>query len=98
VRNEFSKLAPPSKCKLEKIDQLTKEVFRFKFGFKNPDSISSYVPGMHILFRLMDKEGKYLTRPFTPVNKIGEKGYFDILVKFRSQGLVSEYLKKMEIG
>ena len=66
---EFAKLAHPSFYRLLKKELLAPDTERIRLGFKNPDSVFMGSPGKHILLRVTDAEGHYVTRPYTPVSK-----------------------------
>jgi len=52
----------------------------------------------------IDQNGEEVKRPYTPISRVGQKGYVDILVKFyRPQGdfkggRMSHHLDKLQAG
>ena len=68
------------------------------FAFRNPNSVFSLPVGKHVMLRMKNKEGNFVSRIYTPINKIGDKGTFTIIVKVYENGLVSSYLNKLSVG
>lgn len=92
------------------IQECTENVHRFRFEWKGDDPENYTIevpPTQHLFLRAPsemenaakhDKDTKenYISRPYTPIAV--DELTFDVLVKFESNGRMSEYLKSLKVG
>eukprot|EP00640_Fibrocapsa_japonica_P003493 CAMPEP_0113943024 /NCGR_PEP_ID=MMETSP1339-20121228/16469_1 /TAXON_ID=94617 /ORGANISM="Fibrocapsa japonica" /LENGTH=308 /DNA_ID=CAMNT_0000947755 /DNA_START=89 /DNA_END=1015 /DNA_ORIENTATION=+ /assembly_acc=CAM_ASM_000762 len=88
-------------------EELSHDTRRFRFGLQSPDHILGLPIGQHISFKFQTKEGKIVTRSYTPTSSDDEKGYVDFVIKvyfankhpkFPAGGLMSQHLESLNIG
>jgi ferredoxin-NADP reductase len=79
--------------KIIKISHNTK-LIRFEIS---PDKTLGLTIGRHISVRA-DVDGNKVIRAYTPISKIDQKGYFDLLVKVYEFGKMSTFLHSLKIG
>jgi nitrate reductase (NAD(P)H) len=77
---------------------------RFIFQLENHSNRSLGLPlGQHLLLGI-DKDDKFIIRPYTPISPVSEEedkdGIFELCVKIYEQppGIMSQYLERMKIG
>jgi cytochrome-b5 reductase len=72
------------------------KVMRFAF----PDGLQS--SGMHltsfVLLRYKDESGQDVVRPYTPISRLDQKGYAEILVKCYKDSKMGTHLHKLKLG
>jgi len=79
---------------LAEVIPLTRDVAMFRFLLSSPERILSIEPCTNIEARFFHK-GQFreaVTRHFTPIVSNTARGYFDILVRKRPNGVMSEFL------
>ncbi|GJQ13715.1 hypothetical protein GpartN1_g5506.t1 [Galdieria partita] len=78
---------------------VTPNVRLFRFAASHPEQLVNVPLGKHIYAKAWIN-GKEVRRPYNPINKPNQVGYFDILVKIypAPYGLFSRYLDSLEIG
>jgi ferredoxin-NADP reductase len=79
--------------KILKISHNTK-LIRFEIS---PDKTLGLTIGRHISVRA-DVDGNKVIRAYTPISKIDQKGYFDLLVKVYEFGKMSSFLHSLKVG
>jgi hypothetical protein len=78
--------------KILKISHNTK-LIRFEIS---PDKTLGLTIGRHISVRA-DVDGNKVIRAYTPISKIDQKGYFDLLVKVYEFGKMSSFLHSLKV-
>ncbi len=51
-----------------------------------------------VVLRYVDKDGKEVTRPYTPISRLHQKGYFEILVKNYKGSQMGNHLHRLKVG
>lgn len=71
-----------------------------RFGLPSPDATLGLPLGRHISLRvfLSETTGEAVTRPYTPISGMHDRGFFDLLVKVYPDGKMTQVLDKMKIG
>ena len=71
----------------------------FRFALPNENSTLGLPLGRHISLRAII-DGKEVRRPYTPISKEHERGYFELLIKVypAPYGLMSRHLDSMQLG
>lgn len=80
---------------------------RLRFELPSKDHILGLPVGNHFSISFKDKDGKTVSRPYTPTSSDDERGYVDLVVKvykanvhpkFPEGGKMSQYLDQLTIG
>lgn len=82
---------------LIEISKVTHDTNRFRFALPSPD----HVLGLTTCGAIVTKaeiNGKTIIRPYTPVSKPNQKGYFDIIVKRYEDGNMSKHIHELKVG
>lgn len=69
-------------------------VYRFQLPDMALDTFSLAI-GKHIVLSYEEMDGKHVSRAYTPVSPLGDRGFVDFLIKSYSGGKMSEYLRKL---
>lgn len=70
-----------------------------RFALPEADMPINIVPASCFTVRYVDKKnGGEVVRPFTPINRNDQRGYFEILVNKRENSKLGEYLYSLEHG
>ncbi|KAK2983468.1 hypothetical protein RJ640_006481 [Escallonia rubra] len=67
--------------KLVKRTQINHNSARFRFALPTPTSVLGLHAGQFIRCRGIDREGKEVIRPYTPITLNSDVGYFELVVK-----------------
>jgi len=86
------------KFTLEKKTDVSPNTTIFTFKLPDPKMRFGLPVGSHCLFRCEGKDGKPVSRPYTPVSSDDELGFFDMLVKVYSDGKMGQHLKALPVG
>lgn len=87
-------------------ENITHDTRRFVFGLPSKDHLLGLPLGKHV-FLSATKDGKYFSRPYTPVSLENQMGSFDLVIKvynagvhpkFPEGGKMSQYLESLNIG
>jgi cytochrome-b5 reductase len=72
------------------------KVYRFAY----PSGVQKYNGRLTscIVFKFTDKDGKDVMRPYTPISRIDQPGYFEVMVKTYKDSKMGTHLSKMAIG
>lgn len=70
----------------------------FRFALPEGDQELGMNLGSCIVLRCFDKDGKEVTRPYTPISRLHQKGYFELLVKNYKGSKMGNYLFKLKLG
>jgi|ERR1711865_122346 len=93
--------------KLSEREELTHDVFRFRFALPSKRHMLGLPVGKHITLKYADSDGKAVTRTYTPVTGDDERGYVDFVIKvyfkdvhprFPAGGQMSQHLHGLKIG
>ena len=60
---------------LTEVEELSHDVKRFRFSFKNKSDVLGLPIGQHITLKFVDTDGKEVLRSYTPVSSDENKGY-----------------------
>ena len=85
------------KFPLVKKDRLSPNVYRFVFGLPKPTDVLGLPIGQHIAIRA-DINGKSVSRSYTPTSNDVDKGRIELVVKVYPNGLLTNYLAKLNVG
>ena len=72
------------------------KVFRFAFPDGNQDLNMDLCSC--VAFRFVDKDGKEVVRPYTPISRPNSKGYFEFCIKNYKGSKMGSHLHNMKIG
>jgi cytochrome-b5 reductase len=89
--NEF---VPFELAKVEPISHNTKK-FTFKFDDPNEESGLSITS---CVITKADIDGKPTMRPYTPVNRVDDRGHLDFVIKYYDQGVMSKHIHSLKPG
>ena len=84
---------------------MTHDVYIFRLDFPNPEWISGLWVGGHFILHAEVSPGKNLSRKYTPISTVCEKGHATFAIKIYREhedypdgGRMSQYLEKLSIG
>jgi len=86
---------------------LTHDTRRFRFALQSENHVLGLPIGQHISLKASDKNGKMITRSYTPTSSDDEVGYVDFVIKvyfsgvhpkFPEGGAMSQYVEALNIG
>ena len=83
------------KAKLEKITQLTSDVFHYDFSYV--DEAVEFKPGQFYMLEVNDGQKPPLKRSYSVASEPNEKG-FGLSIKLVAEGRGSDYLRKVKEG
>jgi len=83
---------------LSQVFKLNYNTSIFRFDLPSPDLEFGVKAASSILVEGVDRSGNILARPYTPISKSTDKGFFDLLVKDYPTGNVSSYFFSLKIG
>jgi len=69
----------------------------FVFAYPNPSDHMGCLPGQYIIVRVNIK-GKMQTRYFSPVSRPNDYGRIELVLRFETQGLMSQFFKALKPG
>ncbi|KAK3004142.1 hypothetical protein RJ639_019169 [Escallonia herrerae] len=84
--------------KLVKRTQINHNSARFRFALPTPTSVLGLYAGQFIRCRGIDREGKEVIRPYTPITLNSDVGYFELVVKMYPLGRMSHHFREMREG
>ncbi|KAK3014426.1 hypothetical protein RJ639_009095 [Escallonia herrerae] len=84
--------------KLVKRTQINHNSARFRFALPTSTSVLGLHAGQFIRCRGMDREGKEVIRPYTPITLNSDVGYFELVVKMYPLGRMSHHFREMREG
>ncbi|KAG5479074.1 hypothetical protein LSCM1_02921 [Leishmania martiniquensis] len=70
----------------------------FRFALPEADMPLNLEVASCVSFRFLDKDGKEVIRPYTPLNRSDQRGYFDVLVKKYQGSKMGTHLFAMKKG
>ncbi|PVU93300.1 hypothetical protein BB559_003348 [Furculomyces boomerangus] len=103
LKNRFKAAKPEldkqdfRKFKLVSKTQVNSNSFRFVFVLANPENSLGLGIGQCISIKALVGE-KEVTRSYTPISKLDEKGQFELLIKVYPNGAVSSHMKQLNVG
>ncbi|CCH60916.1 hypothetical protein TBLA_0D04190 [Henningerozyma blattae CBS 6284] len=78
---------------------MSKSTSIYRFGLPNETDVLGLPIGQHISIKAPISEGKFILRSYTPITLDSmASGYFELLVKTYTNGVVSTYLNDLKIG
>lgn len=69
-----------------------------RFALPAADMPLDIVPASCLTFRYVDKNGKEVVRPYTPISRSDQRGYFEILVKQSEDSTVGNHFFSLQQG
>ncbi|CAN0839625.1 NADH--cytochrome b5 reductase 1 [Linum grandiflorum] len=84
--------------KLIKKTAVSPNVAKFRFVLPSAKSILGLPIGYHLICRGKDREGKEVTRKYTPVTLDSDVGYFELVIKMYPHGRMSHHFREMQEG
>lgn len=86
-------------------ESLSHDVRRFRFALPDPSDVLGLPTGQH-MFVSTKKDGKLLSRPYTPVSSNDDRGFVDFIIKiyspdpprFPDGGALSQHLDGLSLG
>jgi len=89
---------------LEKI-KISHDTYKFIFKLPHDDWVMGLPVGGHVFFHFTDSDGEVISRKYTPISKVNERGRVIFIIKlylpcdeFPEGGKMSVYLNKMNVG
>lgn len=89
---------------LEKI-QINHDTYKFSFKLPAEDHVIGLPVGGHMFFHFKDSNGEVVSRKYTPVSLVNERGKVTFVIKlylpcdeFPRGGQMSQHLSKMNVG
>ena len=73
------------------------KTFLYTFKIENTDSLNLKV-GQHLILKQIKENGSPITRQYTPISDLNEKGKFEILIKIYDKGRMTKLIKDWKIG
>jgi cytochrome-b5 reductase len=70
----------------------------FRFALPEGDQELGMTLSSCIVLRFVNKDGKEITRPYTPISRLHQRGYFELLVKNYKGSQMGSHLHKMRVG
>ena len=70
----------------------------FRFALPEGDQELGMTLASCLVMRYVDRDGKDVSRPYTPISRLHQKGYFEILVKNYKNSKMGSHLHKMKVG
>ena len=65
---------------VEKI-QMSSDTYQFVFGLPKPDEVLGLPVGGHVFFHCKDENGEVISRKYTPISPVNERGRVIFLIK-----------------
>jgi ferredoxin-NADP reductase len=88
----------------EKI-QVSPDTYKFIFALPHHDEVLGLPVGGHVFFHFTNPEGEVISRKYTPISKVNERGRVIFLIKlylpcpeFPEGGQMSKHLQGMIVG
>ncbi len=83
---------------LVKKERLSPNAYRFALALPRPEVVAGLPIGQHISLRgLVD--GKFVSRPYTPVSNNLDRGVIELVLRFYDNGVLTNgYLRKLQVG
>jgi len=95
----FAKQGMPfTKVTLIQKVSITHNTRRFRFALKTKDTVFGLPIGNHVLLRFFDANNDAIIRPYSPTSSSKDVGFFEIVVKIYSNGVMGQYLDNLAIG
>lgn len=69
-----------------------------RFALPAADMPLNIVPASCLTFRYVDKNGKEVVRPFTPISRSDQRGYFEVLVKQNEDSSAGNHFFSLQQG
>jgi cytochrome-b5 reductase len=69
-----------------------------RFALPAADQLLNLPVASCISLRYVDKDGKDVVRPYTPISKVDQQGYFEILIKKYKDSKMGNHLHSLKIG
>ncbi|KAJ1927491.1 NADH-cytochrome b5 reductase [Tieghemiomyces parasiticus] len=76
---------------------VTYDTAMYRFGLSDPDSVLGVPVGHHVKV-MAYFDGKPISRSYTPVSAVSDRGHFDLLVKSYPSGHVSKMFGELTLG
>jgi nitrate reductase (NAD(P)H) len=61
--------------------QMSPDTFKFVFGLPKPDEVLGLPVGGHVFFHFKDSDGEVVSRKYTPISTVNERGKVVFLIK-----------------
>jgi len=98
-KKAFAKQGTPfTKVTLIQKVSVTHNTRRFRFALQTKDTVFGLPIGNHVLIRFFDAKNDAIIRPYSPTSSSTEVGFFEIVVKIYSDGVMGQYLDNLAIG
>ncbi|XP_045157707.2 NADH-cytochrome b5 reductase-like [Mercenaria mercenaria] len=81
---------------IESVEKETHDSYRFRFKLPTGATLGLKT-GQHVVIR-GDVGEETITRQYTPVSDVGEKSFFELLIKIYETGRMSQYVKTWTVG
>jgi NAD(P)H-flavin reductase len=85
--------------------QLTHDTYKFSFKLPEEDQVIGLPVGGHVFFHFTDTAGEVISRKYTPISTVNERGKVSFVIKvyaptaeFPNGGVMSMYLSKLNVG
>jgi cytochrome-b5 reductase len=78
-------------------ENVSHDTRRFRFELPSSKHVLGLPIGQHI-YLTARINGELVKRPYTPTTSDDNQGYFDLVIKIYSNGKMTQYLDKLEIG
>ena len=78
-------------------ENISHDTRRFRFELPSSKHVLGLPIGQHI-YLTARINGELVKRPYTPTTSDDNQGYFDLVIKIYSNGKMTQYLDKLEIG
>ncbi|CUE83903.1 NADH-cytochrome b5 reductase, putative [Bodo saltans] len=69
-----------------------------RFALPAADALLNLPVASCISLRYVDSDGKDVVRPYTPISKVDQQGYFEILIKKYKDSKMGNHLHSLKIG
>ncbi|XP_014670382.1 PREDICTED: NADH-cytochrome b5 reductase-like [Priapulus caudatus] len=95
-KQKFLDKAKYTSFQLISLSAISPDTNIFRFNIPNGGSLHLN-PGQHLILR-GKFGGRTLTRQYTPISGVSERGYFDVIIKLYPHGKMSRFVKTWNVG
>lgn len=79
-----------------KVEKITPTCFKYLFELKENECLGLDI-GQHVIIK-QTKEGRPISRQYTPVSDVRQKGIFEIIIKIYPKGKITQLIKDWKVG
>lgn len=86
-----------SSLKISDIVRVTDDTCIYRFSLA-PNSALNMKAGQHLVLRIRNDDGTMVTRQYTPISRLNQRDYFEVIIKLYPDGIMSQHIDQWSIG